>query len=373
MLQFKENKHFFNFSRSFFCLLLFFLCFCSLTTATNAGSFSEEQELEEFISKLQKPIDQNQIGYIIQIYKHPCQQSDLLLKNFIGQFFYKGRDGYLTHASLEQIKTLTMQQISYRILDKKLYDDLKERWFLVEFKDRFELASIKSRFEPLFIGTRATLIRIRPADAIWLSKNNLDYYLVAENKGACKSDDKIINLPYFSQYKNKLNPGGTCQNTCLAMVLRHYGWKGVPDDITRVWGSKIAQTPEGGAKVFNSYAQKLGLLVRASGYRKSYGSFRQKLSKGHPLIVHGYFTAGHVVIANSCDGSLYDCHDPAGKWNQVFKGSYNTGVSGKNQKYRKSNFDKAISPDGMVWWVEFNQVAYVDSQNPNTFSTHGKD
>ena len=132
------------------------LCFCGLTSATNAESFSEERELAGFISKLQKPVDEKQIGCIVQIYKHPCHQTDVLLQSLIGKFFYKGRGGYLAHVSLAQIQTMAMQQISYRILDKKLYEDLKERWFLVEFKDRFDLAYIRKRFEPIFIGTSAT-------------------------------------------------------------------------------------------------------------------------------------------------------------------------------------------------------------------------
>ena len=35
-------------------------------------------------------------------------------------------------------------------------------------------------------------------------------------------------MPYFHQYSNRLNPSGSCQNTCIAIVLKYYG----ADDIT---------------------------------------------------------------------------------------------------------------------------------------------
>ncbi len=360
MLHFNAKKNSYFISRFFMLSVIISCFFFCQATSVNADSFSAEEELKSFRTRLQKHDSAMRIGYVVQLYLSPDQTNDELLEKAVGTFFYKGKAGYLAHVDLFNLVALQIYGISYRIIDKKPLKDQSERWYLVEFNDEAEFNLIKSRFEPLFVGKKTVLIRIRQSDSEWLTHNKIDVHPVAETDESSKSEDKSIKLPYFSQYKNKLYPGGTCQNTCLAMILRYYGWNGVPDDITRVWGSKTAQTPEGGAKVFNSYASKLGLKVRAKGNRAAYARFREKLGKGHPLIVHGYFTAGHVVIANSCDGQYYDCHDPAGKWNQVYKGSYNTGVSGKNQKYRKSNFDKAVSPDGMVWWVEFNQAAYID-------------
>ncbi|HAE37802.1 MAG TPA: hypothetical protein DCG57_04085 [Candidatus Riflebacteria bacterium] len=359
MLKHKETKYYKSLSKlPLLFLLLIISCFCSPAFA-GAQAFSSAEELGEFKKNLQQADSRLQIGFIVHLRVLPGMAGDDLLERTIGSFFYRGKSGYLAHVDLRRLLLLELFGITYRILDKKLLDDHKERWYLAEFRSCHELELIKSSFEPLFVGVKAVLIRIRPCDLGYLQKHKIETWPVEEVSGAAKSDDKI-ELPYFSQYKNSLNPGGTCQNTCLAMILRHYGWKGVPDDITRAWGSQVAQTPEGGEKVFNSYAEKLALPVRAKGYRAAYNLFRQKLSQGHPLIVHGYFTAGHVLIASSCDGNYYDCHDPAGKWNQVYKGSYDTSVSGRNQKYRLSNFDKAISPDGMVWWVEFNPFVYED-------------
>lgn len=360
MLKFKEKRSAGSAGR-FIMTYLMLACsiFCCLTNVF-AETFSEAVELSKFKQKLLQADSGGNIDYLVQLNLTPDAFYDGLLEDLTGRIFYKGKAGYLAKIDISRMLYLDLYGISYRIIDKKPVGDLSERWYIVEYSCAAELDLIREKFEPLVTGGRGVLIRIRPEDAEWLTSRNFKLYNVDESENFPNSDGKAINLPYLSQYRNKLNPGGTCQNTCLAMILQYYGWKGSPDDITRVWGSKTAQTPEGGARVFNSYAEKLGTPVRAKGNRAAYKTFRDRLDKGHPLIVHGYFTAGHVVIANSFDGRYYDCHDPASKWNQVYKGSYNTSVSGKNQKYQKSNFDKAVSPDGMVWWVEFSSRAFID-------------
>ena len=56
----------------------------------------------------------------------------------------------------------------------------------------------------------------------------------------------IENVPYFYQYNNSVDPGGSCQNTCMAMILKYYGADGVtPDLLNNKWGTAYAQSVSG--------------------------------------------------------------------------------------------------------------------------------
>lgn len=173
----------------------------------------------------------------------------------------------------------------------------------------------------------------------------------------------VKNMPYFYQYDNKENPSGTCQNTCLAMVLKYFATLEAktafaaavtPDVLTATWGNKKAQTVTGLQDVFNQEASNNGLKVRGTGSTtEPLASFREIAKLGKPMIVHGYFTAyGHILVVLGFDGTHYICNDPAGKWSQQYKnGAYSTNnnTEGIAIKYTKDAFEKAISPDGMVW------------------------
>lgn len=178
----------------------------------------------------------------------------------------------------------------------------------------------------------------------------------------------VQNVPYFYQYNNSINPGGSCQNTTMAMVLKYYLLKAGnitaagnmnPDYLSSFWGTSQAQTVSGYQGIFNSEASALGLSVRDSGTTTmSILSFRNAAASGKPIVVHGYFTSfGHVITVLGYDGTYYYCNDPAGKWSQIVSnGGYSTvnSTEGRAIKYSKQAFEAAISPDGNVWTHIFN-------------------
>jgi hypothetical protein len=157
-----------------------------------------------------------------------------------------------------------------------------------------------------------------------------------------------VDVPYFYQYANSLSPGSSCQNTSIAMVLKHYGWKGTPDTITSAWGKNVAQSPAGLAQVFNSYAKSSGLSQSLVPHTNgTIGGLKALLAAGKPVIVHGYFTGfGHVVVATGYANGTYYVNDPAGKWNQTFKGGYPYGIGGQVGKgiaYGAAAFEQAVA------------------------------
>lgn len=175
--------------------------------------------------------------------------------------------------------------------------------------------------------------------------------------------EDIPDVPYFCQYKNSLYPGSTCQNTSIAMLLKYYGWNGKPDDITSEFGKDYAQSPSGLADIFNTLAKRNGISKRLIPHTDgSIQDVKNLLSRGLPVIVHGYFTSyGHVLIILGYKDGKYIVNDPAGRWSEVFKGGYvdycDTSSYGPKIEYNSTPFEKAIATwDGStpapVWYHE---------------------
>ena len=71
------------------------------------------------------------------------------------------------------------------------------------------------------------------------------------------------------------------------------------------------------------------------------------LAQGKPVIIHGYFTGfGHVLVVTGYKNGQYIVNDPAGKWNQSFKGGYPYGggsTVGKGVSYGAAAFEQAVA------------------------------
>ena len=157
-----------------------------------------------------------------------------------------------------------------------------------------------------------------------------------------------LDVPYFYQYSNYYSPRASCQNTSIAMVLKYLGLDIVPDDITERFGKDYAQTPNGLAEIFNRYLNENGMNYRLTPHTQgSIQGLKEALDQGFPVIIHGYFTrSGHVVVVTGYDANGYYVNDPAGRWDQEFKGGYYGEQSdsiGKNIYYTKSAFESAVA------------------------------
>ena len=162
------------------------------------------------------------------------------------------------------------------------------------------------------------------------------------------SDAPYVSIPYFYQYSNALYPSSSCQNTSIAMLLKHFGWNGIPDDITSDWGKNYAQSPAGLATVFNTIASNNGIQQRLEPVTNgTLNQLRTELDYGNPAIVHGYFTGyGHVLVVLGYNNEGYWVNDPAGEWSETFKGGYPYGWNsdvGRAIFYYKNAFEKAIA------------------------------
>lgn len=182
----------------------------------------------------------------------------------------------------------------------------------------------------------------------------------------------VPGVPYFYQYNNTNNPGGSCQNTSLAMCIKYFGGTAeYPDAVSNVYGTTQAQSVSGLQTVFNTEAANFNLTVRDVGH--SNGTFSQiqaLLAAGIPVIVHGYFTSyGHVMVLTGYNGVDYIANDPAGKWSQQYQnGGYCqcSSTEGHDVLYSKAAMEQAIGPDGTVWYHQFINITPADTIAPGT-------
>ena len=73
---------------------------------------------------------------------------------------------------------------------------------------------------------------------------------------------------------------------------------------------------------------------------------RAALDQGKPVIAHGQFTpSGHIVLIIGYDEQGYFVHDPGGRWNEEYEGSYpNSGqCSGQAVHYQRGPFETALT------------------------------
>jgi hypothetical protein len=158
------------------------------------------------------------------------------------------------------------------------------------------------------------------------------------------------DMQFYSQYDNHNNPGGTCQNTSIAMVAKYLqpnkNKSLTPDKVfANQGGNSRGKSPGGAAAILKEY----GVKYAKSTYNANIDDLKYQLSQGRPAIVNGYFTDGHVVVVTDYDPKTdeFIVNDPAGKWNEKYMGGYpRAGVGGKQARYKASAFTKTVMPGG---------------------------
>jgi uncharacterized protein YvpB len=165
-----------------------------------------------------------------------------------------------------------------------------------------------------------------------------------------------LNVPWFSQLDNQLNPTGACNVTSVAMCLNYLGlpspsgWQ-LEDEFYQCCEDNdlSRHSPVDLAKLIAHYGYKDNFQSRAK-----WDDVKQWLNNGNPVIVHGWFTDfGHImpIIGYNDDGWIVN--DPNGKWLEA-RGEYDTNASGAGRTYSYGAMEAVCGPDaGGELWIHF--------------------
>lgn len=161
-----------------------------------------------------------------------------------------------------------------------------------------------------------------------------------------------LPIPYRSQLDNKLNPGGACNVTSLAMVIEYLDptagdliHKQFEDHLYRLMENNDLNrhSPQDLSKVVNEfYHLKDDFTVWGSIDRCC-----SHLAASNPCVIHGYFTSfGHIIVLVGYDDKGFIVHDPYGEW---FESGYRTDLSGEYLHYSYKLIEQTCIPDGQFW------------------------
>lgn len=164
--------------------------------------------------------------------------------------------------------------------------------------------------------------------------------------------DKNLNVPYKSQMDNVLNPKGSCNVTCFAMVMAYFQLQRrssmgqLEDELYRyMTNNKLSRhEPQDLAKMAAAYKLKSNFTMRAD-----LQDIRKAIAEGKPCIVHGYFTSfGHIIVIRGYDQKGFWVNDPFGEWTRH---GYRKGVNGANLYYSNQLIQSKCSPEGKdyIW------------------------
>ena len=154
---------------------------------------------------------------------------------------------------------------------------------------------------------------------------------------------KTKSIPYFYQYENEREPGGTCGITSVAMVLGYFKEVREPDVLYDIYGKARGQSPHEVAGIMREEG-----LYSSSTYTGNRQDIKKHLDAGRLIILHGDFTdSGHIIVLKGYDSKGWKVNDPAG----LLAEGYGTGSKGENLHYSfNSEYDSLFSYDGDIWY-----------------------
>ena len=132
-----------------------------------------------------------------------------------------------------------------------------------------------------------------------------------------------LNIPYFSQSDNDIEPTRTCGATCSAMCLAYFkvpdigGMQQFEDDVKARFDHLGLDhgAPSGIRSLLERIGDQQGVVDDLTMHG-SLANIDAALDAGQAVIMHGYFTRpGHIIVIKGYnDNRNYIVNDPEGEW-----------------------------------------------------------
>ena len=143
-----------------------------------------------------------------------------------------------------------------------------------------------------------------------------------------------LPVPYYSQRDNKYHPTGTCNITCVAMLLAYYG---IPQRLDNCqYEDELFQYLKE-EKLRRHYHTDLQKVCHSYGLKTKFDAetqwtkVKKSLASGNPVIISGKFTNyGHIIILRGYDDKGFFVNDP---WGEHMPGGWYLNKSGENLHY----------------------------------------
>lgn len=159
-----------------------------------------------------------------------------------------------------------------------------------------------------------------------------------------------LNIPWFSQLNNINTPHGSCNVTSVSMCLYYFGLRAqrpgeqLEDELYRYCEENglDRHVPQDLAKIVKDYGYQDDFQAQAK-----WDDVKSWLSKGNPIIVHGYFTqSGHIIVIRGYNERGWIVNDPYGAW---YPDGYDTNASGAALTYPYKMMEEVCGSDGDLW------------------------
>lgn len=173
-----------------------------------------------------------------------------------------------------------------------------------------------------------------------------------------------LSVPYLNQHDNAIDPHGTCNVTCIAMVLKFY--KLGPDVANNEQLEDKLEREMRNKGLDRHVHDHLSRILRGHGVSNRFTTtatwqdVKEHISSGHPVIVAGDFTfSGHILVVTGYTDQGFIINDPNGEClgeqgrydeNDPSPNSLSAGrEKGKGIVYSNSLMNRLAGPDGNVW------------------------
>jgi uncharacterized protein YvpB len=170
-----------------------------------------------------------------------------------------------------------------------------------------------------------------------------------------------LGMGYLNQRDNLFNPNGSCNVTCMAMVLNYLGVKQkYPSQYEQFEDELYDEMDLQGWVRHDPY--DLATLMKSYSVKPNFTEFgsiegaRSAIRNQSPVVIHGYFTTfGHIIVLKGFDEDGFRVYDPYGEWHEwgYDRNDSDNPHKGRDLHYSYDLIRSACMPDGNLWMHTF--------------------